>query len=73
MIQVYFIIGCVIGGIFAFGVVVLATMDNKELMKIVSKYGDGYAATMLTIAVMANIIMWPVVVIFVINRKLKSL
>lgn len=66
MAQGYFIIGGIIGLIFAVACVFLGVADGKALNKIVSKNNQTKVshATMIFIALIVNVLIWPIIVGF---------
>jgi len=64
--ELYFIIGGIIGFIFAAACVFLGMNDNKALNKIVSKNNQTAAshATMIFIALVVNVLAWPIILGF---------
>lgn len=70
MITIYLQIGLVVGLIFAIGVIVLGITSQKDLTKIVSKNNDSMAsnATILVVAVVANVLVWPVIIGYLIKK-----
>jgi hypothetical protein len=69
-INTYLIIGSIIGGIFAIALLVLMWLDKTyiEETKIKYSYLGKSLATILTGAVIINIVLWPIIVAFIVTK-----
>lgn len=72
MMHKYLIIGSFFGGIFALAMIFIIKVDGSYIVKAKQRFGKNIAFV-FTAAVAINVIFWPIVAAFLLNRILKRI